>query len=174
MKHINTTIDKMSGLLPKKRVRGSRPDQQLLAIRTHSPNVVCQLTGDSPREYLFKNGTTYSLQQDHIIQYKIVPMWQLDGVKILSPNGHQHITNLENGKREIIVDEFEVCEICKMNNYEYYRRTKLIVTFHTHHIDGNRSNNKISNLVCWCKKCHQDHHTRRDSKGIYQQHTKKV
>ena len=33
-----------------------------------------------------------------------------------------------------------------------------------HHIDENRLHNEPSNLVCWCKKCHQQHHTKRDPK----------
>ncbi len=154
MRHIGKTITNMSGMLPKKRVRGSRPDQQLLAVRTHSPKVICHLTGDSPREYLFKYGTTYSLQQDHIIQYKFVPKWELDGVTILSPNGHQHMTNLEYNKTELKFDDTEICEICKMNNYDYYRRTKLVVTFHTHHVDGNRKNNDVNNKQRLCPNCH--------------------
>ena len=33
-----------------------------------------------------------------------------------------------------------------------------------HHIDENRLHNEPSNLVCWCKKCHQQYHTKRDPK----------
>ena len=33
-----------------------------------------------------------------------------------------------------------------------------------HHIDENRLHNDPSNLVCWCKRCHQQHHTKRDPK----------
>ena len=31
-----------------------------------------------------------------------------------------------------------------------------------HHIDENRYNNDISNLITICKRCHQAHHTKRD------------
>ena len=33
-----------------------------------------------------------------------------------------------------------------------------------HHIDHDRKNNDISNLIVLCKKCHQEHHTKRDPK----------
>ena len=33
-----------------------------------------------------------------------------------------------------------------------------------HHIDGNRHNNTIDNLIVVCKKCHQNYHCKRDSK----------
>lgn len=36
-----------------------------------------------------------------------------------------------------------------------------------HHIDHNRSNNELSNFEILCKKCHQAHHTKRDSQGKY-------
>jgi hypothetical protein len=36
-----------------------------------------------------------------------------------------------------------------------------------HHVDGNRSNNELYNLEILCKKCHQEHHTKRDSLGRY-------
>jgi len=45
------------------------------------------------------------------------------------------------------------CAICGSKN-------NLLV----HHIDENRLHNEPSNLVCWCKKCHQQHHTKRDPK----------
>lgn len=31
-----------------------------------------------------------------------------------------------------------------------------------HHIDGNRYNNDLSNLITVCKRCHQNHHTVRN------------
>jgi len=36
-----------------------------------------------------------------------------------------------------------------------------------HHIDHNRQNNELSNFEILCKKCHQAHHTIRDSQGKY-------
>lgn len=33
-----------------------------------------------------------------------------------------------------------------------------------HHIDHNRRNNDVSNLLVLCKRCHQEHHTMRDPK----------
>ena len=32
-----------------------------------------------------------------------------------------------------------------------------------HHKDEDRLHNEPSNLVCWCRRCHQAHHTQRDS-----------
>ncbi len=154
MMHINTTINKITGPRPKKRIRGSRPDEQLLFIRTHSPKVVCDLTGDSPREYLFKFGTTYSLQLNHIIPYNILPKSDINGVQIISPNGHQHITNQQNGKSSITPEQAETCKFCGLDTYEYYRRTRLVVTLHTHHIDANRKNNKEENKIRYCPNCH--------------------
>lgn len=31
-----------------------------------------------------------------------------------------------------------------------------------HHIDGNRQNNDLTNLVTLCKRCHQTHHCKRN------------
>ena len=36
-----------------------------------------------------------------------------------------------------------------------------------HHKDHNRRNNELYNLEVLCKRCHQEHHTIRDSKGRY-------
>jgi 5-methylcytosine-specific restriction endonuclease McrA len=36
-----------------------------------------------------------------------------------------------------------------------------------HHIDHDRTNNELSNFEILCKKCHQAHHTKRDSQGKY-------
>lgn len=152
--HINTTLNKLQGKRPDTRERGSRPDEQLYAIRLHSPNVICKLTGDSPREHLFKYGTTYSLQLNHKIPYHILPAMYFDRLEVLSPNGHQHITNIQRNITEIKFEDAEICECCKLNNYEYYIRTKLVVTFHTHHIDGNRKNNTPNNKQRLCPNCH--------------------
>lgn len=138
----------------KNRPRGSQPDEQLIALRTLCPNVICPLTGDSPREYLFKYGTTYTLHLDHKIPFHILPRNDIDLLQVVSPNGHRHITNLQNGKTVLVEDEQEVCAHCKMNNYEYYKRTKLIVTFDTHHIDGNHFNTNPENEQRLCPNCH--------------------
>lgn len=39
-----------------------------------------------------------------------------------------------------------------------------------HHKDGNRKHNEVSNLVCLCKRCHQQYHCKRDSLGRYTTH----
>ncbi len=36
-----------------------------------------------------------------------------------------------------------------------------------HHRDEDRTNNELDNLEVVCKKCHQDHHCRRDFQGRY-------
>jgi predicted nucleic acid-binding Zn ribbon protein len=36
-----------------------------------------------------------------------------------------------------------------------------------HHIDHNRENNELSNFEILCKRCHQEHHTVRNSQGKY-------
>ena len=147
----------------KNRPRGSQPEEQLLAIRTNSPTVACQLTGDSPMEYLFRYETTYSLQLSHskslpFAMLKTIPHPNRpDFVEILSPNAHRHITNTTELKIpiiEITKNTAEVCAFCNLNNYKYYRDTGFVVTFDTHHLDGNRSNNVPSNLSRYCPNCH--------------------
>ncbi len=138
----------------KNRPRGSRPDEQLIAIRTLCPTVICPITGDSPREYLFKHGTTYTLQLDHKIPFHVLPRNDMELLQVASPNGHRHITNLQNEKTVLTEDEQEICVHCKLNNFEYYKRTKLIVTFETHHIDGNRFNTGFDNEERLCPNCH--------------------
>lgn len=44
----------------------------------------------------------------------------------------------------------------------------------THHIDGNRLNNELSNLITVCKKCHQKHHVIRNDKGQFTRRNKTV
>ena len=36
-----------------------------------------------------------------------------------------------------------------------------------HHKDENRYNNKLDNLQCLCKSCHQKHHLKRDKQGKF-------
>lgn len=43
-----------------------------------------------------------------------------------------------------------------------------------HHIDGNRDNNDINNLLTVCKKCHQQHHVTRDEFGRFKRRSKTV
>lgn len=49
-----------------------------------------------------------------------------------------------------------ICERCGSIN-------SLLV----HHRDHNKSNNELYNLEILCKRCHQEHHCIRDSKGRY-------
>ena len=53
-----------------------------------------------------------------------------------------------------------VCELCGS-------KENLLI----HHIDHNRYNNDLSNLMVLCKKCHQEHHCVRDSLGRYTSHS---
>jgi hypothetical protein len=138
----------------KNRPRGSQPDEYLVALRTICPNVVCPITGDSPREHLFKHGTTYALHLDHKIPYHILKRNDKELLQVVSPNGHSHYTNLQRGKTTIEQKDMEVCSHCGMNNYEYYKLTKLVVTYDTHHIDGIRSNNAPNNKERLCPNCH--------------------
>lgn len=55
------------------------------------------------------------------------------------------------------------CELC--NSTEY-----LCV----HHIDGNRQNNSLENLITVCKHCHQTHHVVRDEFGKFTRRNKTV
>jgi hypothetical protein len=41
----------------------------------------------------------------------------------------------------------------------------------THHLDHNRLNNDLSNLIVICRRCHQLHHVKRDSQGRFTTHT---
>lgn len=43
-----------------------------------------------------------------------------------------------------------------------------------HHIDGNRQNNSLDNLLTVCKKCHQTHHLIRDELGRFTRRNKTV
>lgn len=53
----------------------------------------------------------------------------------------------------------DYCEICGDKN-------NLCV----HHIDYNRNNNDINNLITVCKKCHQEYHIIRDELGRFKSH----
>lgn len=62
--------------------------------------------------------------------------------------------------RKILPIDGSCCEICGSKN-------NLLV----HHRDHNRYNNDKSNLAVWCKKCHQEHHCKRDSSGKFTTHS---
>lgn len=45
------------------------------------------------------------------------------------------------------------CELCGgVNGETTARRTKIVLT--VHHIDRNKKNNKLINLIALCQKCH--------------------
>lgn len=58
------------------------------------------------------------------------------------------------------------------NNYRKMRKDKCElcgsdINLCVHHIDGDRNNNDIKNLLTVCKKCHQQHHVIRDELGRF-------
>ena len=82
-------------------------------------------------------------QQDH--QYKqYIKMWLLDeitGTKTSGASKHvkRHILEIQDGK----------CNKCKLSEWN-----GLPITLELEHIDGNSTNNHISNLICLCPNCH--------------------
>jgi len=46
--------------------------------------------------------------------------------------------------------EKEECAICKSKSH-----------LEIHHLDEDRYNNELENLVVWCAKCHRKYHTKR-------------
>lgn len=59
-----------------------------------------------------------------------------------------------------------------VNNYRKFKKDKCILCASTkylcvHHIDLNRNNNTIENLITICKQCHQKYHVKRDALGRF-------
>jgi hypothetical protein len=66
-----------------------------------------------------------------------------------------------------LMDKYEPkCFFCgeKMDSLSFYRNKsgKQLDDFTVHHVDENRSNNHISNLVLAHRKCHLKHHRQKE------------
>jgi ribosomal protein L31 len=71
-----------------------------------------------------------------------------------SGKNHPNYVNGSHSYREVKLRVSEnKCEDCKLNDFR---------TLEVHHLDGNRKNNDISNLVLLCANCHKiRHHNKR-------------
>lgn len=71
-------------------------------------------------------------------------------------NNHRYKTGNTSYKRNTFNYKDKKCERCGSEKH-------ILV----HHKDENRANNDLSNLEVLCKKCHQNHHCKRDNTGKY-------
>lgn len=71
-------------------------------------------------------------------------------------DNHRYKTGIGNYNRIALIHYKKVCNRC--NSTE-----KLLV----HHINENRNDNNLKNLEVLCKRCHQNHHCKRDIFGKY-------
>ena len=46
------------------------------------------------------------------------------------------------------------CELCNAKNYEPHWKTGSKVVLTVHHIDFDKQNNKLYNLIALCQRCH--------------------
>lgn len=69
------------------------------------------------------------------------------------------LRNMYRIKERLIVDRGHKCEKC--NNTHWLKRA---ITLELHHIDGNRTNNRDSNLMLLCPNCHSQTETWRRQK----------
>jgi hypothetical protein len=66
-------------------------------------------------------------------------------------------------KRTIINNSMDCCEgspaypDCRAENYEPHPVTGSKVVLTTAHVDGDKDNNRFSNLMRWCQRCHLRH-----------------
>jgi len=74
----------------------------------------------------------------------------------LGENNHQYKTGIGLYSKKAFEFYGRICNRCKSIE-------RLVV----HHIDENRRNNDLTNLEVLCRRCHQNHHTTRDSLGKY-------
>ena len=71
-------------------------------------------------------------------------------------NNHMYKTGIGTYSKKGFANLPNICNRCG-----------CIDTLLVHHIDEDRSNNKLENLEILCKRCHQNHHTHRDHLGRY-------
>lgn len=104
------------------------------------------------------------LKQNKIKQVMIARKKRYPNIEIGVGSGNSSV----NKNRKLTINSYRkakksYCELCNSNN-------NLCV----HHIDGNRNNNELSNLLTVCKKCHQAHHVTRDEFGRFTRRSKTV
>ena len=82
-------------------------------------------------------------------RYEQTKKWKEQNAEYYSKKNKEYCNRISfDGKREIIIERDNYkCRNCGTDE-------KLIV----HHIDENRNNNKLENLITWCRGCHCRHH----------------
>lgn len=74
----------------------------------------------------------------------------------LGSDNHQYKTGIGNYSLKAFEHKGRICNRCSSEE-------NLLV----HHMDEDRTNNKLDNLEVLCKRCHQHHHCIRDLQGKY-------
>lgn len=114
------------------------------------------------RERWIKNGR----KQTNLNNFKVI-----DGKKVYVHSGYnqkgKNNNNYKNGTgidwyKEAIKILPEVCNRC--GNVEKPRKVRNLLL---HHKDGNHNNNDTNNWEILCKRCHQEHHSKRGSDGRF-------
>ena len=104
------------------------------------------------------------LKRNKINQVMIARKKRIPTIEIGVGSGNSSVNKnralTQNTYRKVRKDE---CELCGSN-----------INLCVHHIDGNRNNNDINNLLTVCKKCHQQHHVMRDEFGRFKRRSKTV
>jgi len=117
---------------------------------------------------------TYCLNQDSM--HGIVGF--VDEMKSEKEKYLKRIRNLDR-RRGYIPDESHYPRLSRVSEEKYYLLVPKVlerdnntcqwcgrtgVYTDVHHIDGNKDNNKMENLITVCRSCHKRHHSKRETK----------
>ena len=113
-----------------------------------------------------ENNPNYSLTKKSISntlkrKYKngeIKSSFYIDGRYINNPNSHYNLYNgefTENLKLQVRTRDNWICQLCNKKN-----------STSCHHIDEDKTNNVIDNLIILCNSCHSKYHSSKQEKKI--------
>lgn len=125
---------------------------------------VCIKCGNDVPQSKYKNAKYCSVKcRNAFLSYR----WRVNRGEIKKPgtgrggnqfgtDNHQYKTGIGSYSLKAFEHKGRICNRCSSEE-------NLLV----HHMDEDRTNNRLSNLEVLCKRCHQQHHCTRDIQGKY-------
>jgi hypothetical protein len=116
------------------KIRGSHQHEALPVIRLLTPDVTCQMTGDSPLDHFYKTGRIYSLRiikrqefrHEEILSHDYIN--NLDKLLVVSPNGESYYKNYIKNDFFVRREETKTCQWCLFDNKSHSLTTRHKIT----------------------------------------------